>query len=154
MFEQDRTIIRVVERGQVTDTRDDFVTQLGLAGRAAFVQVERRNVSHTPEVTEQLRKLNIAREDGTVTCGDGEFRDRFGVELLEGYGLTETSPVVTSHIGIPVRPGSVGKPAPGVQLRVVDDLGNEVPYDDSGEIQVRGPGVFMGYWDDEEATGE
>ena len=81
-----------------------------------------------------------------------EFRDRFGVELLEGYGLTETSPVVTSHIGIPVRPGSVGKPAPGVVVRVVDDLGNEVPVDDSGEIQVKGPGVFMGYWDNEEAT--
>ena len=81
-----------------------------------------------------------------------EFRDRFGVELLEGYGLTETSPVVTSHIGIPVRPGTVGKPAPGVEVKVVDDLGNEVPADDTGEIMVRSAGVFQGYWEDEEAT--
>lgn len=81
-----------------------------------------------------------------------EFRDRFGVELREGYGLTETSPVVTSHVGIEVRPGTVGKAAPGVEIKVVDDLGNEVPPHDSGEIKVRGPGVFLGYWEDEEAT--
>lgn len=81
-----------------------------------------------------------------------EFKDRFGVELQEGYGLTETSPTVTSHIGIPVRPGTVGKPAPGVEVKIVDHDGNEVPFDDSGEILVRGPGVFLGYWENEEAT--
>lgn len=81
-----------------------------------------------------------------------EFKDRFGVELQEGYGLTETSPTVTSHIGIPVRPGTVGKPAPGVEVKVVDHDDNEVPFDDSGEIKVRGPGVFLGYWENEEAT--
>lgn len=81
-----------------------------------------------------------------------EFTERFGIEILEGYGLTETSPTVTSHIGIPVRPGTVGKPAPGVEVKIVDYDGNTVPVDDSGEILVRGPGVFMGYWDNEEAT--
>jgi long-chain acyl-CoA synthetase len=81
-----------------------------------------------------------------------EFKDRFGVELLEGYGLTETCATVTTHIGIPVRPGTVGKPVPGVEVKVVDSDGNEVPFDDSGEIKVRGPGVFLGYWDNEEAT--
>jgi hypothetical protein len=81
-FGQDRTIIRVVERGQVTDTRDDFLTQLGLEGRAAFVQVEKRNVSPTPEVTEHLRRLNIAREDGSITCDDGEFRERYQRPLI------------------------------------------------------------------------
>jgi len=81
-----------------------------------------------------------------------EFKERFDVELQEGYGLTETSPTVTSHIGIPIRPGTVGKPAPGVEVVVVDDYGNSVPYDDAGEIKVRGPGVFLGYWDNDEAT--
>ena len=81
-----------------------------------------------------------------------EFKDRFGTELQEGYGLTETSPTVTSHIGIPIRPGTVGKPAPGVEVKVVDGDGNEVPFDDSGEIKVRGPNVFLGYWENEEAT--
>ena len=81
-----------------------------------------------------------------------EFADRFGVEIQEGYGLTETSPTVTSHIGIPVRPGTVGQPVPGVEVKVVDYDGLAVPVDDSGEILVRGPGVFMGYWNNEEAT--
>ncbi len=81
-----------------------------------------------------------------------EFKERFGVELQEGYGLTETSPTVTSHIGIPVRPGTVGKAAPGVEVMVVDDDGNSVPFDDAGEILVRGPGVFLGYWGNEEST--
>jgi len=81
-----------------------------------------------------------------------EFHDRFGIELSEGYGLTETSPTVTSHVGIPIRPGSVGKPIPGVEVVVVDHDGNPAPADDSGEVKVRGPNVFLGYWDDEEAT--
>ena len=81
-----------------------------------------------------------------------EFKDRFDVELLEGYGLTETSPTITTHIGIPVRTGTVGKPIPGVEVKVVDHDGDEVPFDDSGEIKVRGPGVFLGYWENEEAT--
>jgi long-chain acyl-CoA synthetase len=81
-----------------------------------------------------------------------EFKERFDVELQEGYGLTETSPTVTSHIGIPVRPGTVGKAAPGVEVMVVDDYGHSVPFDDAGEILVRGPGVFLGYWENEEAT--
>ena len=100
--------------------------------------------------------------DGVVRIASGasalhpglwqEFKDRFGVELLEGYGLTETSPTVSSHIGIPVRPGTVGKPVPGVEVKVVDHDDVEVPFDDSGEIKVRGPGVFLGYWENEEAT--
>jgi long-chain acyl-CoA synthetase len=81
-----------------------------------------------------------------------EFKERFDIELQEGYGLTETSPTVASHIGIPVRPGTVGKVAPGVEVKVVDDDGNSVPHDDAGEILVRGPGVFLGYWENEEAT--
>ena len=81
-----------------------------------------------------------------------EFKERFGIELSEGYGLTETSPTVSSHIGIPVRPGTVGKVAPGVEVNVVDHDGKSVPPDDSGEIKVRGPGVFLGYWENEEAT--
>jgi len=81
-----------------------------------------------------------------------QFKDRFGVELLEGYGLTETCATVTTHIGIPVRPGTVGKPVPGVEVKVVDSDDHEVPFDDSGEIKVRSPGVFLGYWENEEAT--
>ncbi|HUF32877.1 MAG TPA: AMP-binding protein [Acidimicrobiales bacterium] len=77
---------------------------------------------------------------------------RFGLQILEGYGLTEASPIVTSSAGgAPVRAGSIGTPIPGVELRLVDD-GQDALLGDAGEIWVRGPNVFAGYWKDDEAT--
>ncbi len=80
-------------------------------------------------------------------------RDRFGLEVGEGYGLTEASPVVTSSFGLPWRPGSVGAPVDGVEMRLVDTDGGDVLVGDPGEIRVRGANVFQGYWNDAEATG-
>ena len=83
------------------------------------------------------------------------FRDMFGAEIDEGYGLTETSPTVTSNRMAPrPRAGSVGKPIPGVDIRIVDEAGNDVELGDPGEILVKGPNVFKGYWRDEPATAE
>ncbi|MDQ1617537.1 MAG: long-chain acyl-CoA synthetase [Actinomycetota bacterium] len=71
-----------------------------------------------------------------------------GLPIHEGYGLTETSSVVTSTIGSPqVKPGSVGRPVPGVDVRLVDVTGAPVT-DDAGEIEVRGDNLFSGYWPD------
>jgi long-chain acyl-CoA synthetase len=83
------------------------------------------------------------------------FERRFGVVLREGYGLTEASPVVTSSPPDDrVRPGSVGVPLPGVEVRLVDDTGDDVLVGDEGEVWVRGPNVFAGYWNDEDATSQ
>ena len=79
-------------------------------------------------------------------------RSRFGLEVGEGYGLTEASPVVTASIGLPWRPGSVGAPVDGVDVRLVDVDGEDVLVGDPGEIWVQGPNVFQGYWNDAEAT--
>ena len=79
-------------------------------------------------------------------------RDRFGVSINEGYGLTEASPVVTSSAGLPYRPGSVGRLLVGQEMRLVDENGADVPPGDAGEIWVRGDNVFHGYLDDAEAT--
>lgn len=79
-------------------------------------------------------------------------RERFGLELGEGYGLTEASPVVTTSFGLPWRPGSVGAAVDGVEIRLVDIDGQDTLVGDPGEIWVRGPNVFRGYWNDEEAT--
>jgi long-chain acyl-CoA synthetase len=77
---------------------------------------------------------------------------KFGLSLLEGYGLTEASPVVTSSAGMEQRVGSVGKVLDGVQVRLVDEEGDDALRGDEGEIWVKGPNVFLGYYDDREAS--
>jgi long-chain acyl-CoA synthetase len=69
-----------------------------------------------------------------------------GVPILEGYGLTETSPVVCFNPPGLDRPGSIGIPAPETDVRIVDDQGVSVPAGEPGEIIVRGPQVMKGYW--------
>jgi len=78
--------------------------------------------------------------------------ERFGLRVLEGYGLTEASPVVTSSAGAGFRPGSVGRVLAGQEVRLVGDDGHDVPVGDAGEVWVRGENVFAGYFDDPEAT--
>lgn len=79
-------------------------------------------------------------------------RQRFGLTLLEGYGLTEASPIVTSSAGMEVKIGSVGKVLDGIQVRLVDENGDDALRGDAGEVWVKGPNVFPGYLDEPEAT--
>lgn len=79
-------------------------------------------------------------------------RDRFGLEIKQGYGLTETSPVVTMGRGFATRPSSVGKVIDGVTVALVDMSGRPVDVGDEGEVVVRSPGVFKGYLDDKDTT--
>lgn len=81
------------------------------------------------------------------------FEERFGVTIYQGYGLTEASPIVTSSIiGGEAKPGSIGVSLPGVEVRLVDEEGEDALLGDEGEIWVRGPNVFKGYWNEPEAT--
>jgi long-chain acyl-CoA synthetase len=81
------------------------------------------------------------------------FLRRFGVIIWEGYGLTECAPAVTSNaLGPQAKAGSIGLPMPGLEVRVVDEDGEEVEEGDPGEILVRGPNVFSGYWNRPEET--
>lgn len=82
-----------------------------------------------------------------------EFRQRFGVTIWEGYGLTETAPALTfTGIGGVAKPGSIGRPLDDVEIRLVDESGDDVEEGDPGEIVVRGPNVFRGYWNHPEYT--
>jgi long-chain acyl-CoA synthetase len=77
-----------------------------------------------------------------------------GVELREGYGLTETSALVSSNRPGHVKPGSVGPPVPGVEVRIVDDEDGELARGEVGEICCRSRFVMRGYWKAPELTAE
>ncbi len=83
------------------------------------------------------------------------FETAFGCKILEGYGLSESSPVASFNQPDRERkPGSIGTPIAGVEMKVVDDDGNELPPGEVGEIVIRGHNVMKGYWGREDATAE
>ena len=75
-----------------------------------------------------------------------------GKPVLEGYGLTESSPVITFNPLGKTRPNSIGIPVPSTELRCVDEAGNEVPQGQPGELAARGPQIMKGYWQKPEET--
>jgi len=81
------------------------------------------------------------------------FERAFGCKVLEGYGLSETSPVASfNHPDRDRKPGSIGTPIRGVEMRIVDDLGREVPQGGVGEVAIRGANIMKGYWQRPEET--
>jgi long-chain acyl-CoA synthetase len=83
------------------------------------------------------------------------FEDAFGAIVLEGYGLSETSPVACSnHPDRERKAGSIGTPLEGVEMRVVGEDDKEVAQGEVGEIVIRGHNIMKGYWQRPDATGE
>jgi long-chain acyl-CoA synthetase len=83
------------------------------------------------------------------------FEEQFGCKVLEGYGLSETSPVASfNHPDRDRKPGTIGTPIEGVEMKVVDEQGNEVDQGEVGEIVIKGHNVMKGYWNRPEATEE
>jgi long-chain acyl-CoA synthetase len=83
------------------------------------------------------------------------FDEAFGAKILEGYGLSETTGMGSFNLPDRERkPGSIGVPVGGTEMRVVDDDDNEVPQGERGEIVMRGPFVMRGYWDRDDATAD
>jgi long-chain acyl-CoA synthetase len=83
------------------------------------------------------------------------FNKKYGVTILEGYGLSETAPVASfNHMDRPTKPGSIGTPIWGVEMRVVDGEGRDVPDGELGEIVIRGHNIMKGYYKRPEATAE
>jgi long-chain acyl-CoA synthetase len=81
------------------------------------------------------------------------FEEAFGCIVLEGYGLSETSPVASfNHPHAERKPGTIGTPIRGVEMRLLDDEGREVATGDVGEIAIRGENVMKGYWGKPEET--
>jgi len=83
------------------------------------------------------------------------FEQTFGCMILEAYGLSETSPVASfNHPDRERKPGSIGTPMEGVEMRVVDGDGASLPAGEVGEIAIRGHNVMKGYWGNPKATAE
>jgi long-chain acyl-CoA synthetase len=83
------------------------------------------------------------------------FEEKFGCMILEGYGLSETSPVASfNHPDRVRKPGSIGTPIEGVHMRLIDEDGYTAPDGEIGEIVIRGHNVMKGYWGKPEATAQ
>ena len=109
------------------------------------------------------RRATTSRRCGSACSGGAAmpvevmrgFEEAFGCKVLEGYGLSETSPVASfNHPDRERKPGSIGTPIEGVEMKVVDDDGNEVAQGEVGEIVIRGHNVMKGYWKRADATAE
>jgi long-chain acyl-CoA synthetase len=101
-----------------------------------------------------LEDLKYCSAGGMAMMADttNRWRELTGCEILEGYGLTETSPVVSINPVGKVRPGTIGTPLPDTEVKVIDDQGRNLPTGEPGELCVRGPQVMVGYWQRPEET--
>lgn len=100
--------------------------------------------------------LHLTSSGGMALTSEtaNKWKELTGSPITEGYGLTETSPVVCSNQCNAVQYGTVGRPLPDTECKVVDENGNDLPAGEAGELLIRGPQVMKGYWQRPEATAE
>jgi len=106
-----------------------------------------------PQVCKSMR-LFVSGSAPLLTDTFNAWQQRAGHTILERYGMSETIMLTSNPYVGARRGGTVGQPLPGVQLRVVDGQGKPVPTGDIGDIQVKGPNVFAGYWRMPEKTAQ
>jgi long-chain acyl-CoA synthetase len=100
-------------------------------------------------------RLAVSGAAGLSPEVQAEFLSTTGVTIWQGYGLTESAPTVsTTALGDEARPGSIGLVLPGIELRLLDEDGEDAEEGDPGEILVRGPNVFAGYWNRPQETAD
>lgn len=106
-------------------------------------------------VKEDLRRYDLSRLRHCTGAGEPlnpeviqVWKEAFGLTIHDGYGQTETIPLVANIKGLPVRPGSMGKPFPGHDVRVIDEEGRELPPGEVGDVALKGrvPALFKEYW--------
>jgi long-chain acyl-CoA synthetase len=111
---------------------------------------------HSPAAgTTDVSSLRLCNSGGSAMPVEvmRSFEETFGCIVLEGYGLSETSPVASfNHPHAERKPGSIGTPIQGVEMRLVDDDGKDVAAGEVGEIAIRGENVMKGYWQRPEET--
>ncbi|MBX9753165.1 MAG: long-chain-fatty-acid--CoA ligase FadD1, partial [Pseudomonadaceae bacterium] len=110
---------------------------------------------------EEFRALDFSALKLTLSGGMAlqlaaaeRWKDVTGCPICEGYGMTETSPIVSVNPFQNIQIGTIGIPVPSTLCKVIDDAGNELPLGGRGELCVKGPQVMKGYWQRQEATDE
>jgi long-chain acyl-CoA synthetase len=100
--------------------------------------------------------LHLTSSGGMALTAEtaNKWKELTGSPITEGYGLTETSPVVCSNQIDAVQYGTVGHPLPDTECKVVDENGDTLPAGEAGELCIRGPQVMKGYWQRPDATAE
>ena len=116
---------------------------IGLMNQTAFRRLDFSNLKNTVSGGMALQ-LDTAERWESLT----------GSRICEGYGMTETSPVVSLNPMGNIKLGTIGLPVPSCELKIVDDDDNELPIGSVGELCVKGPQVMKGYWQSKQATQE
>ena len=114
-------------------------------------------MEHPAFKTLDFSDLHLTNSGGTalVRSTAERWEQLTGCPIIEGYGLTETSPIATANpYGTHARLGTVGMPVPGTLAKVIDDEGAELPVGERGELCIKGPQVMLGYWHRPDATAE
>lgn len=108
------------------------------------------------ETRHDVSSLRATQQGGTKIPPElqTEFEDRFSVEIMEGYGMTETAAAVLSSVDASLgnRVGTAGQPTGHTRIKIVDGDGGELPDGEDGELLVKGPQVMAGYYQDPSAT--
>ena len=129
------------------ETRPTFFNGVPLLFEKCIEQLRKQGTHDQPAALRELLGGKIEKCNSGGAPLPGEIHDYFwehGIPLLSGYGLTETSPVIAASTMAENKKGSVGKPLPGVAVRIADD----------GEILTKGPHVMLGYYHDAAATAD
>ena len=120
---------------------------------AAWEQATPEHQAMLSEACSKLR-LMVSGSAALPVSTLERWREISGHTLLERYGMTEIGMALSNPLHGDRVPGAVGRPLPGVEVQLVNEVGNPVPPNTPGEIEVRGPNVFLEYWRRPEATRE
>ena len=140
----------------------DPAERLNLIGRYGITilcqaPTEYRVLTNAPE----LESADLSSVRHAVSAGEPlnapvieRWRELHGLTIYDGYGQTENTLLVGNFLGVDVRPGSMGKPAPGCDVRIIDEDGNKLPPGEPGDIALSrdNPALFKGYWEQPDAT--
>ena len=147
-------LMRLLERFEhekATATFLDFQPTLFFGVPTVYVRLLETAPDAAREIGQRMR-LFVSGSAPLPAQTLEDFRKLFGHTILERYGMTETLMNISNPYDGERRPGSVGFPLPGITVRVANSEGQDVPDGETGEVYLKGPNVFAGYWRREEAS--